>query len=288
MKSLLSVALLLLLCIASFCQSTTADEWAAVPKALGKSGKLQDGVYKVSFPRTDLDVHIGATKVEPGAGLGSWIAFRKTSTGAITDGDLVLLSGEVNPVISALQAGGFEVTAIHNHLIGEEPQVMYVHFFGHGDLANLLSALKSALAQTKTPAGETASRPTQVFHDQKVIETALGKAGTVNGNVLAFGFARPHPISMHKEMLPPPMGMATAINFQPSQQGVAATGDFVLKESEVAGVVSALRKGNILVTAMHNHLLDDEPRMVFVHFWAEGPAESVAKSLRVAVDAAAK
>jgi hypothetical protein len=263
------------------------SDWAAVPKTLGKAGKAQDGIYKVSFPRSDLDVHIGQTKVEAAAGLGSWMAFRKSGSGVISDGDLVLLPAEVNPVISALQAGGFEITAIHNHLIGEEPEVMYVHFFGRSDLPASLNTLKSALNQTKTPTGELTPQPARPFPDQKIIETAMGKPSSVNGSVLAFSFARPHSIMMHKETLPPAMGMATAINFQPSPKGVAATGDFVLREDEVARVVSALRKGDVLVTAMHNHLLDDEPRMVFVHFWAEGSAESVAKSLKTALDAAA-
>src|SRR4051794_18525451 len=219
-------ACVLFLCLSTFsiAQQQQTDEWASVPKTLGKTGKLQDGIYKVSFPRSDLDVHIGQTKVEAGAGLGSWMAFRKTSNGVISDGDLVLLASEVNPVISALQAGGFEITAIHNHLMGEEPQVMYVHFFRQGDLPAVLSTLKKALAETKTPVSESSSQPASSFPDQKVIESALGKAGAVNGKVLAFGFPRPHPITMHKETLPPAMGMATAINFQPSPKGVAATG----------------------------------------------------------------
>jgi hypothetical protein len=288
MDFLRRASLFFLVCfsIFSIAQQPPAAEWASVPQTLGKSGKLQDGIYKVSFPRSDLDVHIGQTKVEAGAGLGSWMAFRKTSNGVVSDGDLVLLPSEVNPVISALQAGGFEITAIHNHLIGEEPQVMYLHFFARGDLAAVLTTLKKALAETKTPVTEAKSQTNAPFADQKIIETALGKAGAVNGNVLAFGFPRPHPISMHKEMLPPAMGMATAINFQPSPKGVAATGDFVLREDEVQRVVAALRNGSISVTAMHNHLLDDEPRMVFVHFWAEGDAQTVAKALRSALDAA--
>ncbi|MCU1284252.1 MAG: peptidase [Acidobacteriales bacterium] len=275
-----------LVCFSCAAQTAAPDEWAPVGKTLGRSGKLQDGVYKVTFPRTDLYVRIGNTKVEAAAGLGSWMAFRKTASGAaIADGDLVLLADEVNPVISALQAGRMEVTAIHNHLIGEQPQVMYVHFFGQGDAQALATTLKSALDKTKTPTVAAASPPAIPFPDQKLIETTLGKSGTVNGKVLAFGFPRPHAISMHKETLPPAMGMATAINFQPSPKGVAATGDFVLGEDEVQRVVAALRKGDIAVTAMHNHLLDDEPRMVFVHFWAEGAAETVAKTLKTALDA---
>jgi hypothetical protein len=266
--------------------AAAAEEWQPVAKIIGKAGTLQNGVYKIGLPRTDLNVHIGQTKVEPAAGLGSWMAFTSAETGTICDGDLVLTPSEVNPVISALQGGGIEVSAIHNHLIGEEPQVMYVHFFGKGQRDALAKTLKSALDGTGTPIMPASKDEPSPFAGQETIEKNLGKSGAKNFNVLSFSFPRSHPIAMHKEMLAPSMGMATAINFQPSAKGVAATGDFVLRESEVQGVVKALRTGGIWVTAMHNHLLDDEPRMVFVHFWAEGPADQVSKALRAALDAA--
>ena len=277
---------LVLFSSAAFAQGDA--QWAAAAKALGRAGKLQDGIYKVSFPRTDLKVRMGATWLEPAAGLGSWMAFRKSDNVVVTDGDLVLTADEVNPVVSALQEGGLEVTAIHNHLMGEEPQVMYVHFFGRGELQSLSQALKNALSRTATPTGQPAPAGSQPLKEQKIIEQMLGKTGTVNGKVLAFSFPRSKSIAMHHQALPPAMGMATAINFQSSPKGVAATGDFVLLESEVDATVQSLRKDGIMVTAMHNHLLDDEPRMVFVHFWAEGGAENVASGLRRALDAGGK
>lgn len=290
MRTLLAV---LVLASFSLAQTTPKDseakQWEPAGKIIGKAGTLQNGIYKIGLPRTDLNVHIGATKIEPGAGLGSWMAFTFAETDTITDGDLVLTADEVNPVVSALQAGGIEVSAIHNHLIGEQPQVMYVHFFGKGKWEDLAKTLKSALNATKTPIPSgppPAAGSPSAFADQKTIETDLGKSGTVNGKVLQFSFPRSHSIAMHHQTLAPAMGMATAINFQPSSKGVAATGDFVLRESEVQGVVKALRDGGIWVTAMHNHLLDDEPRMVFVHFWAEGSADAVSRSLRAALDAA--
>ena len=290
MRTLLSFLLFSSLSVAqgpSLSAITAAEEWLPVAKIIGKAGTLQNGVYKIGLPRTDLNVHIGDTKVEPAAGLGSWMAFHFAETDTIADGDLVLTAAEVNPVISALQAGGIEVSAIHNHLIGEEPQVMYVHFFGKGKRDSLAQTLKSALDATKTPiASVSAAVMAPPFAEQKLIETNLGKTATPNGTVLGFAFPRPHSITMHKEFLAPSMGMATAINFQRSSKGVAATGDFVLRESEVQAVVAVLRKGGIWVTAMHNHLLEDEPRMVFVHFWAEGQADQVSKGLRAALDAA--
>lgn len=292
MRSVLAVLFLSAFSIAqlpSQAALSAAEEWLPVAKIVGKTGTLQSGVYKIGLPRTDLNVHIGETKVEPAAGLGSWMAFRGTSAEAVADGDLVLTPAEVNPVISALQVGNIEVSAIHNHLIGEEPQVMYVHFFGRGLRDDLAKTLKSALDATKTPVSSiSAAVVVPPLAEQKIIETNLGKAGTANGKVLQFSFPRSHSIAMHHETLAPSMGMATAINFQPSPKGVAATGDFVLRESEVQGVVNTLQKGGVWVTAMHNHLLDDEPRMVFVHFWAEGSADLVSKALRFALDASAK
>jgi hypothetical protein len=261
------------------------DQWQPVAKIIGKAGKLQNGVYKIGLPRTDLDVHIGQTRVEPAAGLGSWMAFTFAETDTVCDGDLVLTPGEVNPVVSALQAGGIEVSAIHNHLLGEEPQVMYVHFFGKGKRDDLAKTLKSALNATKTPIGVAAAVVMPDLPGQSAIENNLGKKGTASGTALQFSFPRDYSIAMHHQGLAPSMGMATSINFQRSPKGVAATGDFVLRESQVQSVVKALRAGGIWVTAMHNHLLDDEPRMVFVHFWAEGPPDAVSKTLRSALDA---
>src|SRR3954469_8109789 len=178
-------SLLFLLASFSFAQSAPSmpgAEWQSVAKIIGKAGTLQNGVYKIGLPRTDLNVHIGQTKVEPAAGLGSWMAFTYAETDTITDGDLVLAADEVNPVISALQAGGIEVSAIHNHLIGEEPQVIYVHFFGKGKRDVLANTLKSALDTTKTPIGSIAAAVViPPLPDQKMIESNLGKAGTANG-----------------------------------------------------------------------------------------------------------
>ncbi|HTK95636.1 MAG TPA: DUF1259 domain-containing protein [Terriglobales bacterium] len=260
-----------------------------VAKALGREGKAQDGVYKVSFPRSDLNISIGGTKLQPALALGSWAAFRMEGSDAVTDGDLVLTTAEVNPVISALQRSGIDVTGVHNHLIGETPRVMYVHFFGKGDAAKLAQGLHDALAATRTPMGPApAPKPADLGFDQKKIEGTLGKSGAANGKVLAFSFARPHPIAMRGAQLSPPMGMATAINFQQSPKGVAATGDFVVDANQVNGVIKALRAADIAVTAVHNHLLEAEPETVFIHFWAEGPADQVAQGLKAALDASTK
>ena len=264
----------------------TPSKWAGVDKNLGRSGQESDGVYKVGFPRSDLDVHIGSTKLEAGAALGSWAAFYGNGNDVVTDGDLVVTSDELGPVVSALQAHQLEVSGIHNHLAGETPAVYYVHFFGRGTAAQLSSAVDAALKTTKTPRGPSPpAAAANISYDRATIEKALGKQGQTKGKVLSFSFPRAHKITMHQQELPPAMGMATSINFQPSGKGVSATGDFVVDEPQVQAVVHALREHSILVTALHNHLLDDSPRMVFIHFWAEGSANDVAQGLKAAVDA---
>lgn len=289
MRTTLVVVLAVLLAAAAGAQGAPGASWDMVAKALGREGKAQDGVYKVSFPRSDLNVSIGGTKLQPALALGSWAAFRMEGSDAVTDGDLVLTTAEVNPVISALQRSGIDVTGVHNHLIGETPRVMYVHFFGKDDAAKLAQGLHDALAATRTPMGPApAPKPADLGFDQKKIEGTLGKSGAANGKVLAFSFARPHPIAMRGAQLTPPMGMATAINFQQSPKGVAATGDFVVDANQVNGVIKALRAADIEVTAVHNHLLEAEPETVFIHFWAEGPADQVAQGLKTALDASTK
>ncbi len=283
MKRTLIFVLGLLLATPLFAQTSP---WDAVGKALGRAGQEQGGVYKVSFPRSDLSVTVNGTKVQPGLALGSWAAFRMEGNDAVTDGDLVLTAAEVNPVVDALQKNGLDVTAIHNHLLGEMPRVMYVHFFGKGDAAKLAQGLHEALAATKTPMGPApAPKPADLGFDQKKVEGIMGKSGQANGKVLAFSFPRPHPIAMRGNELPPSMGMATSINFQQSPKGVAATGDFVVDANQVNAVIKARRAGNVEVTATHNHLLEGQPETIFIHFWGDGPLDQVAQALKNAVDA---
>jgi hypothetical protein len=263
-------------------------DWSKVEKALARKGTEQNGVFKVSCPRTDLHVTMNGTPVQAGAALGSWMAFRREAGTTVADGDLVLTPNEITPVVRALRNGNITVSAIHNHLAGEQPEIMYVHFFASGDAHKIAATLRDALDRTQTPpapAAPLAPTTAKSFADEAVIEGVLGKKGAVHGTVLAFSFPGEHAISMRGKTLQPAMGMATAINFQPAKAGVAATGDFVVQEAQTQALLSALANGNVQITAMHNHLLEDEPRMVFIHFWAEGPARQVATTLRSALDA---
>jgi hypothetical protein len=262
-------------------------DWSAVQTVLGRSGSAQPGnVYKFGFPRADLDVRIRDLRLKPALALGSWAAFLDTGAGgAMTMGDLVLAEGEVNDVISALQAGGIEQSALHNHVLGESPRVMYLHFSGHGDAVALARTLRGALERTKTPL--TPPSPAAAAPDLPAAELdrILGYSGKANGGVLQYSVPRAERIVAHGMEVPPAAGMATAINFQPTGDGRAAiTGDFVMLAGEVNPVIRELRGGGIEITALHSHMLDEEPRLFFMHFWAHDDAVKLATALRHALD----
>ena len=265
-----------------------APDWDAVGRALGKAGTMQPGgVYKVSLPRTDLKVTLDGVPLKAGFAVGSWVAFEPMGDGAMVMGDLVLTHTEVNPVMSKLEDGGFEITALHNHLLRSQPATMYMHVEGHGDPVRLGAALHAALALSKTPFATAAPPPagsTAFGLDVGAIDAILGAKGKVNGGVLQYSIARKGQIMSGGMAAPPPMGTATGINFQPTGPGRAAiTGDFVLVAAEVNPVIKALRSHGIEVTAVHNHMLNDEPRIFFMHFWANNDARVLAQGLQAAL-----
>lgn len=265
---------------------TPRSDWSAVDAALGKTGTLQPGnVYKVSFPRSDLDVRVGDVRLRPALALGSWVAFLDAGQGAMTMGDLVLTEREVNDVISTMQAGGIEQTALHNHVMAESPRVMYLHFSGHGDATSLASTLRAALLKTGTPMDAGSGTQPPVDLPTLELDRILGTSGKSNGGVYQFSVARRERIIEHGIEVPPAAGMATAINFQSTGNGRAAiAGDFVMTATEVNEVIRALRSGGIEITALHSHMLEEQPRLFFMHFWAEDDAVKLAQTLRTALD----
>jgi hypothetical protein len=232
---------------------------------------------------------------------GPGAAFKKMGNETMLMGDLVLTEDEIEPVMLKLQQGGIEQTAIHNHLLGETPHIIYMHIVGHGDVVELASSLSSTLALTKTPGGSSpkaskvvealaeaapaaAPEPTQL--DVKGIGRVLLFGGKmINGNLLQFGIPRREKITDNSMEIPPSMGTAIAINFQPTSEGkTAISGDFVLLASEVNPVIRGLRMHGIEVEAVHNHMLNDEPHLYFMHFWANDNAIKLAHGLRAALD----
>src|ERR1700736_720179 len=266
-----------------------ADDWQTqVGEALGKTGSAAPGgIYRVGLPRTDLKVTLDGVELKPGFALGSWLAFERMGEQGMVMGDLVLTMDEVTPVMTKLAAGGIEITALHNHLLRNQPFTMYMHVQGNGDPTKLAAVLHTALAESKTPLSAAAApspTPPPIELDTAAIDQTLGAKGTNNGGVYQLGIPRAEPIKDDGMEVPPAMGSANAINFQPTGGGKAAiTGDFVLIAKEVNPVLKALREHGIEVTALHNHMLDDEPRLFFMHFWANDDAKKLAEGLKAAL-----
>jgi len=293
------VAVISMLLIAAFeltCSSNGQSpqfDWKPVEQAIGKAGSVQpDGVYKIGLPRTDLHVKVGDIEVKPTLALGSWVAFGKLADETIVMGDLVLTEDEVGPAMAKLQDGAIEITALHNHLLNESPRVMYMHIDGHGDAVKLAQAIHAALAVTKTPlaAPPPNAQPARIDLDTRQLDQIMGRAGKINGGVYQFAIPRTEKIAAGEmknaaQPIPASMGLATAINFQPTGKDTAAiTGDFVLIGSEVNPVIRVLRENGIAVTALHSHMLDDSPRLFFMHFWANDTTLKLAHGLRAALD----
>jgi hypothetical protein len=265
-----------------------SPDWRAVETAIGRSGAAQPGdVYRFNFPRSDLRVMVGDVQIRPALALGGWVAFKPVVGGTMMAGDLVLTEDEVNPVISALQAGGVEQTAVHHHILGESPRIIYVHVHAHGDPVKIAQAIRSAIAVTKIPAPPTGApaAPPAISIDTAQVARILRNAGRANAGVFQFSIPRSETIRDMGVDIPPSMGLGTVINFQPTGEGKAAiTGDFVLRANEVNPVIRTLREHSINVTSLHSHMLTEEPRLFFMHFWANDDAVKLATGLRAALD----
>ena len=269
-------------------------DWSKVDQALGKPGaNLPGGVHKFGLPRSDLKITVDGVAIKPTLALGSWIGFQPMGNGAMFMGDLVLTETEIEPVMKRLIDDGIEITAIHNHLLRASPPVFYMHVGGQGDPVKLAQTLHAGLALSQTPfaapapAPAPAATPPAIELDTAAIDAALGAKGTINGGVYQFNVPRAEVISEAGMTIPPSLGTAIAINFQPTSPGKAAiTGDFVLLGTEVNPVLKALRNSGIEVTALHSHMIDDSPHLFFMHFWANDDVAKLTRGLRAALDLA--
>jgi Domain of Unknown Function (DUF1259) len=264
-------------------------DWKKVDEALGRTAAVAGDVHRYGFPRTDLTGTLYGVTIKPTLALGSWAAFKPMHGGAMVMGDLVLLQTEINPVMAKLIENGLEITAVHNHLLRSEPLTFYMHIGGHGDPVKLATAIRTALAASKTPLTPPApaASPPAIDLDTAQLDQIIGAKGQNNGGVYAFAVPRRDAVSEDGVQLTPPgpTGVATAIGFQPTGGGKAAiTGDFVLSGEEVNPVIKALRSNGIEVTAIHSHMLTEQPRLFFMHFWANDDAVKLAKALRAAID----
>ena len=270
-------------------------DWQRVNEILGRSPPASGDVHRYGFPRSDLNVTLDGVTIKPALALGGWVAFKPARGGAMVMGDLVLLESEITPVMTKLMEGGLEITAVHNHLLRANPATFYMHVGGHGDPIKMATAIRDALAASHTPLTTTnqtvGAPPNAIDLDTGQLDQIIGAKGQANGGVYGFAVPRRDPISEGGMQLAPvgPLGVATGINFQPTGGGKAAiTGDFVLTGEEVNPVIAALRTNGIEVTALHSHMLDEQPRLFFMHFWANDDAIRLAKGLRAALDKTAR
>jgi hypothetical protein len=286
MRTVLSAGVLVLsLTTAAYAE----PDWKRVEQVLGRQAAEQPGgVHRFGLPRSDLKVTLDGIAIRPALALGSWLTFHPTGGDeAMVMGDLVLTESELNPVMKVLAEGGIDVTAIHNHLLRAQPATMYMHVEGHGDPAKLAQTFRAALEQSGTPLASPSggvSGEQEVGLDTSTLERVLGRKGKASGGVYQFSIPRAEPIADDGMGVPPSMGTGIAINFQAAGQGKAATtGDFVLTAQEVNPVLRTLREHGIEVTALHNHMLEEEPRLFFMHFWGVDDPERLAEGLKAAL-----
>lgn len=264
-------------------------DWTAVDAAFGRSGSMQAGdVYRYGMPRSDLSVTSKGVQIRPSLALGSWVAFRQTGRNeAVAMGDLVLTEEEMNPVLQRLQEGGIGQAAIHKHLLAMSPSIWWAHIHAHGDPVEIARTIREALSLTGTPGQTTggAAAPPELTIDTAQIAAILGRSGTNNSGVYSVSVPRAETVRAMGIEVPPSMGISTVLNFQPTGNGSAAiNGDFVMRADEVDSVISALRAHGIEIVELHHHLTDEEPRLFFMHFWANDDAVRLARGLRAALD----
>jgi Domain of Unknown Function (DUF1259) len=286
-----TISVLALCATAALTTAAGAQEidWSKVDDAFGRKPVVAGDVHRYGFPRTDLSVTLDGVAIKPAFALGGWIALKPAHGGVMAMGDLVLLETEINPVMAKLVEGGLEITAVHNHLLRASPATFYMHVGGHGDPVKMAAAIHDALGASKTPlaAPAAAAPPPAIDLDTAQLDQIIGVKGNAVGGVYQFGVPRRDPITESGTALVPvgPLGVATAINFQPTGDKKAAiTGDFVLTGDEVNPVIRVLRQNGIEVTALHSHMLGEQPRLYFMHFWANDDAVKLAKALRAALD----
>ena len=287
--SRLALATVLLAATAS-AQEMPADYKAAL-SALAKSGDFKDGVLKVNIPRNDLRVTISQRPAPTPFGFGGWVALTKGEGMDVMMGDLVLTEDEVNPVMSALLQNGLDVTALHNHFFWEQPRIFYMHLHGMGSAADLAKRVKPAIdlidqaAKKTQSSASTAPAQTSVTLDGAALARIIGTAGEQTGPVYKITIGRPDiNLREHGAAINARMGLNTWAAFAGTDTDAMVAGDVAMLEHEVTPVLKALRANGINVVAIHHHMTDVKPVVVFLHYYGTGPAAKLAQAVRGAVD----
>jgi hypothetical protein len=288
-----NLMLLTLLAVTAFPPLAKAADidWKKVDAALGKTAAVSGEVHRYGIPRSDLHVTLDGVAIKPALALGGWVAFAPMHGEAMVMGDLVLLESEITPVMTKLLDGGLDITAVHNHILRASPATFYMHVGGHGDPEKMAAVIRAALSASKTPfdaPATTAGPAPAVDLDTAKLDQVMGVKGTATGGVYQFAVPRRDPAMESGMQVNTPLGGANAINFQPTGNGKAAiTGDFLVTGNEVNPLIRSLRAGDIEVTAIHSHMLDEQPRMFFIHFWANDDALKLARNVRTALETTA-
>jgi len=277
--------MLLLTALAAFALAAPLDA-ARIEQLTGAKGAWNDkeGVFKVSFPRTDLQVTAAGVRLTPPLGLTAWAAFTRVGTHAVVMGDMVLTEDQVNPAMSAALDNGLEVTALHNHFFWEQPRILFMHIGGMGDEAKLAAAVGRVFGAMKQPGPvpQASIDPARTDLDPKKIEAVLGRKGELANGVYKVVVGRQTKMAGH------PMGNAMGINtwaaFAGSDEKAVVDGDFAMLEGELQNVLKALRRAGINVVAIHQHMTGESPRVMFLHYWGVGRTEDLAKGLAAALE----
>jgi hypothetical protein len=268
--------------------SAPASDLGEVAKILGFPGQMEDGAFVVRFGRSDIKVSVDGEPMPTALGFGGWIAWKDMGKDAMVMGDLVLLEKEVNPVISALEEANIQVTALHNHFFYEQPRIMFMHVGGMGDPLKMAQGIKNALDKTATPhpsPGSSGGSEPVLNLDTKKIEQIIGHTGKTAGGSFKITVGRPG-VKMHGVELTSSMGLNSWAGFVGTNEKANVAGDVAMSSGEVNRVIQTLRKGGIEIVAVHNHMLDEQPRVFFLHYWGTGPAARLAQTVRAAFDEA--
>jgi len=262
--------------------------WDSVGRVLGANGAANAGTVRYNIPRVDLRLRVGDVAVAPALALITWAAFGVMGTDTVVMGDVVTVWAELGTVLHEFADNGIEVMAVHNHLAGEVPRLTYVHYMGRGSAVALAAKVRNVIARTGAPMPVAARPPAPATIDTALLFGELGVSGRVNGDVaqLSFNFV-PGGVILGGQPVPAPLAYASPINVQRvTARRVVATGDFTVPGAKVNGVLAALARAGITATAMHSHMVNEEPTLYYIHFWADGTLRDVARGLRLVVDAA--
>ncbi len=288
LHSVLCAVAFSLVSVPATAQTALPAPWDSVEQILRAPGTENAGTYRYNLPRSDLHVQIGGVTVAPAIALVGWVGFGIAGSDTVVMGDLVATSAELGPVLRKLFDEGMEVTAVHNHLVGETPEIMYIHYLGHGSAVALARKVHAAIALTATPLPAKRPSTTAVTIDTTLVFREIGAHGRANGALAQFGFNFvPGSVTAHGQALPAPLTYGSPVNIQAvSARRAVATGDFAVPADKVDGITGAMTRHGILVTAVHSHMIGESPSLYFIHFWADGTLPNVVKGLRAAIDAA--